>query len=127
MSKNKSPFNEKLILPMVLGSILNPINTTIISVALLPIGQAFGAPPSQTAWLISALYLATAIGQPVVGKLIDLFGPRLLFLIGTSLVGIASLIVAFTPNFWWLVAARVLLGFGTCAGYPASLHVSHPQ
>ncbi|MEC3656173.1 hypothetical protein P9148_13870 [Bacillus siamensis] len=60
---NKNHFNQKLVAPMVLGSILNPINSSIISVALIPIGQAFGVPPSQTAWLVSALYLATAIGQ----------------------------------------------------------------
>ncbi len=120
---NKSHFNQKLIAPMVLGSILNPVNSSIISVALIPIGQAFGVPPSQTAWLVSALYLATAIGQPVVGKLIDIFGPRLLFLIATSLVGISSLIAIFATNIWWLVVARVLLGFGTCAGYPASMYL----
>ncbi|MFJ7725354.1 MFS transporter [Neobacillus sp. NPDC097160] len=120
---NKNHFNQKLIAPMVLGSILNPINSSIISVALIPIGQAFGVPPSQTAWLVSALYLATAIGQPVAGKLIDIFGPRLLFLIATSLVGISSLIAIFSPNIWWLVIARVLLGLGTCAGYPASMYL----
>lgn len=108
---------------MILGSILNPINSSIISVALIPIGQAFGAPPSQTAWLISALYLATAIGQPVVGKLIDIFGPRRLFLIATTLVGLSSVIAISAPNLWWLVFARVLLGFGTCAGYPASMYL----
>ncbi|MCM3023943.1 MFS transporter [Heyndrickxia ginsengihumi] len=122
-SDTHNVFNQKLITPMVLGSILNPINSSIISVALIPIGQAFGAPPSQTAWLVSALYLATAIGQPVVGKLIDIFGPKLLFLIATSLVGISSLIAIFAPNLWWLVAARVLLGLGTCAGYPASMYL----
>ena len=122
-SGSSGQFNQKLIAPMILGSILNPINSSIIAVALIPIGQAFGAPPSQTAWLVSALYLATAIGQPVIGKFIDLFGPRRLFLIATSLVGLSSLIAIFAPNFWWLVGARVLLGFGTCAGYPAAMYL----
>ncbi|MGV3466136.1 MAG: MFS transporter [Heyndrickxia sp.] len=120
---DKDQFNQKLVAPMVLGSILNPINSSIISVALIPIGQAFGVTPSHTAWLVSALYLATAIGQPVVGRFIDIFGPRILFLIATSLVGLSSLIAIFAPNFWWLVVARVLLGFGTCAGYPASMYL----
>ncbi|HET7615442.1 MAG TPA: MFS transporter, partial [Bacillales bacterium] len=113
MALSNNHFNRKLIAPMILGSILNPINSSIISVALIPIGQAFGAPPSKTAWLISALYLATAIGQPVTGKLIDSFGPKRLFLIATSLVGLSSFIAVFAPNLWWLVAARVILGFGT--------------
>ncbi|MFG3161160.1 MFS transporter [Streptomyces sp. NPDC048232] len=106
---------------MLLGSVLNPINSTIIAVALVPIGSALGAPASRTAWLVSALYLATSLGQPVVGRLIDLFGPRRLFLLSTGLVGVAGVVGALAPNLGVLIAARVLLGFGTCAGYPAAM------
>ncbi|MER7024613.1 MULTISPECIES: MFS transporter [Streptomyces] len=106
---------------MLLGSVLNPVNSTIISVALVPIGRALGAPAAQTAWLVSALYLATALGQPVVGRLIDLFGPRRLFLLSTSLVGVAGVVGTLAPDLGVLIAARVLLGLGTCAGYPAAM------
>src|SRR5437879_4910240 len=122
-SRTGSPgdFDRRLLAPMMLGAILNPVNSSIIAVSLVPIGAAFGAPPSQTAWLISALYLATAIGQPVVGRLIDLYGPRRLFLIGTCLTGTAGIVGALAPSLGVLIAARVLLGFGTCAGYPAAM------
>ncbi|MFF0842460.1 MFS transporter [Streptomyces olivaceus] len=106
---------------MLLGSVLNPINSTIVAVALVPIGRALGAPASQTAWLVSALYLATALGQPVVGRLVDLFGPRRLFLLSTGLVGVAGVVGALAPGLGVLIGARVLLGFGTCAGYPAAM------
>lgn len=118
-----STFDRRLLAPMMLGSALNPVNSSIISVSLVPIGAAFGAPPSQTAWLISALYLATSIGQPVVGRLIDLFGPRRLFLIGTALTGVAGVVGMLAPNLAVLVVARVLLGFGTCSGYPAAMYL----
>lgn len=114
-------FDRRLVPPMILGAVLNPINSTIIAVALVPIGIAIGAPPSQTAWLVSSLYLATALGQPIVGRLIDIFGPRRLFLFSTSLVGVAGIVGTVAPNLGVLVAARVLLGFGTCAGYPSAL------
>jgi MFS family permease len=120
-------FDRKLIAPLVSGAVLNPINSTIVSVALIPIGVAFGAPPSQTAWLISALYLATAVGQPVVGRLIDTFGPRRLFLPATALVGVAGVIGALAPNLAVLIVARVILGFGTCAGYPAAMRLIHDE
>ncbi|MFI2364431.1 MFS transporter [Promicromonospora sp. NPDC019610] len=106
---------------MVLGSVLNPLNTSLLAVALVPIGLAFGAPPSDTAWLVSALYLACAVGQPVVGRMVDTYGPRRLYLIGTALVGAAGLLGTFAPTLGWLVVARVLIGLGTCAGYPASM------
>ena len=106
---------------MVLGSILNPINSSMIAVALVPIGIALGAPPSQTAWLVSGLYLATAVGQPVTGRLVDLYGARPLYLVGATLIGVGGLLGALAPDIGTLVAARVVLGLGTCAGYPAAM------
>jgi MFS family permease len=114
-------FDRRLIAPMLVGSILNPINSSMLAVALVPIGAAFGVPPSQTAWLVTGLYLATAVGQPVMGRLVDLFGPRPLYLIATSLVGVAGLLGALAPNLGVLVLSRVLLGFGTSAAYPAAM------
>jgi MFS family permease len=116
-------FNRKLIAPLVAGAVLNPINSTVVAVALVPIGVAFGEPPSATAWLVSALYLATAVGQPLVGRLIDEYGPRRLFLPATALVGVAGVIGAAAPNLAVLIVARVVLGFGTCAGYPAAMRL----
>ncbi|MEV0802121.1 MFS transporter [Kribbella sp. NPDC050281] len=114
-------FDRRLIAPMVVGSILNPINSSMLAVALIPIGAAFGVPPSDTAWLITGLYLATAVGQPVIGRLVDLYGPRPLYLIGTAVVGIAGLLGALAPTLGVLILSRVLLGFGTSAAYPASM------
>jgi MFS family permease len=116
-------FDRALLAPLISGAVLNPINSTIIAVALVPIGVAFGEPASATAWLISSLYLATAVGQPVVGRLIDLHGPRRLFLPATALVGLAGVIGTLAPNLTVLILARVILGFGTCAGYPAAMRL----
>lgn len=116
-------FDRKLLAPMMLGASLNPINTSIIAVALAPISVALGVPASQTAWLVSALYLATSIGQPLVGRLVDSFGPRPLFVVGSALTIAAGLLGLFAPNLGVLVAARVVLGFGTCAGYPAAMYL----
>ena len=115
------PFARKLYAPMILGAILNPINSSIMAVALVPIGAAFGAPVSETVWLVSALYLSTAVGQPLVGRLVDMYGPKPLFLVGASLTIAAGVVGILAPSIWVLVAARVVLGFGTCAGYPSAM------
>ncbi len=114
-------FARRLYAPMVIGAVLNPVNSSMIAVSLVPIGLAFGASSSRTAWLVSGLYLATAIGQPVVGRMVDRFGPRTPYLVGTALAGVAGLLGAFAPTLGVLVVARVLLGFGTCAGYPSAM------
>src|SRR5690242_13063676 len=106
-------FDRRLIVPLVLGAVLNPVNSSMLAVALVPIGLAFHALPADTAWLVSGLYLATATGQPVVGKLVDRYGPRTLYLVGAAVVGIAGLIGVLAPSLGVLVVARVLLGLGT--------------
>lgn len=118
---DRGGFDRRLIAPMILGSVLNPINSSMLAVALIPIGRAFAVSPAQTAWLVTGLYLATAIGQPVIGRLVDAFGPRPLYLAGTTLVGVAGLVGAVAPTLGVLVVSRVLLGFGTSAAYPASM------
>lgn len=120
---DQARFNRRLYAPLVLGSVLNPITSTMIAVTLAPIGRYFGVGPSATAWLVSGLYLATSIGQPVVGRLVDTFGARRVFLIATSLAGLAGLLGAFAPNLGMLIAVRIVLGLATCAGYPASMHL----
>ena len=116
-------FDRGLILPMILGAVLNPVNSSLIAVALVPIGMAFGASPAETAWLVSGLYLATAVGQPVVGRLVDMYGPRRLYLAGAALVGIGGVVGATASSLTMLVVARVIIGIGTCAGYPAAMHL----
>lgn len=102
---------------------LNPINSTLIAVALVPIGRSFGAGPGQTAWLISALYLATAVGQPVVGLLVDRYGARRVLLGGAVLVIVAGIAGMIPLSVGWLTGVRVVLGLGTCAGFPAAMAV----
>jgi MFS family permease len=99
------------------------LNSTLIAVALVPIGLTFGAGPGQTAWLISALYLATAVGQPVVGLFVDRFGARRVLLPGAAVVLAAGIAGMFPISVGWLIGVRVVLGIGTCAGFPAAMAV----
>ena len=116
-------FGVRLTAPLLLGSLLNPLNTTMISTALVAIGRAFGIGAAGTAWLISVLYLASAVAQPVLGRLADVLGPRRVFLAGLVVVAASGVIGALAPDFGWLVVSRLLLGVGTSAAYPAAMSV----
>ncbi|MEV4870117.1 MFS transporter [Streptomyces syringium] len=106
--------------PIVLGTLLNALNSSMIAVALLSIQRAFGA-GAEVIWLVSGLYLATAVAQPTMGRLADAFGPRRIFGIGLVLVLFSAAAAPFAPALGWLIAARVVLGIGTSAAYPAGM------
>lgn len=116
-------FRARLTAPLLLGSVLNPLNTTMISTALVAIGHDFGIGAADTAWLISVLYLASAVAQPVLGKLADTLGPRRVFLAGLVVVCVSGIVGALAPAFGWLIVSRLLLGIGTSAAYPAAMAV----
>ena len=125
--KRQAHFGFRFVAPLALGSTLNPVNSTMISTALAPIGSTFGATVAQTAWLIAGLYLTSAIAQPLMGRLADLFGPRRVYLSSLVLVAFAGGIGAFAPTLLVLVASRVLLGIGTSGAYPSAMRIFRSQ
>ena len=70
------PFGPRLMAPLLIGSVLNPVNSTMIATGLVAIGHDFGVGAAQTAWLVASLYLASAVAQPAMGRLADLLGQR---------------------------------------------------
>lgn len=108
------------ITPIAFGTVLQPLNSSMIAVALVGIRGAFDAGTSVT-WLVSALYLATAVASPAMGRIADVFGARRASLAGFALVGLASVAAPFAPNIPLLVVCRVLIGIGTAAQYPCGV------
>jgi MFS family permease len=114
-------FSWRFVTPLFLGSTLNPINSSLIATALVPIAAAIHVSVGRTAVLVSALYLATAIGQPTAGKLAEAFGPRRVFLAGILAVLAGGLVGGLSGDLATLTVARVLIGIGTATAYPSAM------
>jgi MFS family permease len=117
----REAFGFRFVSPLLIGTLLNPVNSAMIATALVPIGRDLHAGPASTAWLVAGLYLAAAVGQPTMGRIADMYGPRKVIVAGLVLVLAAGLTGALAPGLGWLVFARVLLGLGTSAAYPAAM------
>ena len=115
----KGVYGARFLAPLFIGPLLNPINTTMISVALVPISHDLGVPSSTVVWLVAGLYLTSAIAQPTLGRVGDILGPRRVFLGGLVVVAVAGILPSALPGFGPVVASRVLLGVGTSAAYPS--------
>ena len=115
------PFGPRFVSPMLLGSALNPINSSVIATGLVAIAAALHIPVGQTSILISSLYLTSAIAQPTAGRLAEEFGPRRIFLVGILIVLLGGIVGGIGQNLPTLVVSRVLIGMGTSAGYPSAM------
>lgn len=114
-------FSWRFVTPLFVGSTLNPVNSSLIATALVPIAAGIHVSVGQTTALISALYLATAIGQPTAGKLSQEFGPRRIFLAGILAVLTGGIVGALGGDLTTLIVARVLIGIGTATAYPSAM------
>lgn len=77
---------------------LNPLNSSLIAVALIQLEEDFELLFACVSWMISLFHLTSAVAQSVSGRLGDVFGPRRLFLAGLALVGLASAAAPLSPE-----------------------------
>jgi MFS family permease len=114
-------FTARFGAPVLIGPTLNPINSTMIAVALVPIAQGLHITAAKTIWLVAILYLVAAIGQPTMGTLADLFGPKKIYLTGLATTAVAGLVPLISHTFVAALVARVLIGIGTSSAYPSAM------
>lgn len=112
-----------LLLTVGLGILLNPLNSSMISVALTQMQHAYALSFADASWLISIFYLASATGQPVMGKLSDMFGAKRMFMSGLLLVVIACLLAPFSPNYGFLLGCRALQAIGSSTLFPSGMTI----
>ena len=116
--------NEKfIILAVSLGVVLNPLNTTMITVALPAIQKDFQLSSTNVSWLIASYFIISAIFTPLIGKLSDIYGRKLLFLIGLVLVVVSSILAPLSPNITVLLLMRGIQAIGTSALFPAGVGI----
>ena len=117
--KVKNP--QLFIVAIALGVILNPLNTTMITVALPAIQSEFELTSKEISWLIASYFIVSAIFLPLIGKLSDYYGRKRIFLLGLLLVGISSFLAPLSPNMMVLLGMRTIQAVGTSALYPAGI------
>lgn len=116
-----------LITAVALGTLLNPLNTTMISVALARLQEDFHLTFADVSWLISTYYLVSAIGQPLMGKWSDLFGRKKVFMLGLLLVTLSSSLAPLSPSFGWLIGFRIIQALGSSALFPSGMGMIRSQ
>lgn len=110
-----------MILAIALGVILNPLNTTMITVALPEIKGEFSLSSNDISWLIASYFMISAIFLPLIGKLSDHYGRKRIFISGLILVAISSFNAPLSPNMPILLGMRAIQAIGTSALYPAGI------
>jgi EmrB/QacA subfamily drug resistance transporter len=101
-----------IIMISVMASLfLVALDQTIVSTALGKIVEDFNA-YSALSWVVTAYLITTTITTPIAGKLSDLFGRRLLLLVGVTVFTLGSLLSGTSGDITQLILWRALQGVG---------------
>ncbi len=114
----------KLVLALLCGvAFIDFVDASITNVALPDIRADLGFSVQGLQWVPSG-YLITYGGFMLLGgRMADLLGRRNVLVVGTSLVGLSSLMGGFAQDPGILVAARLAQGLGAALMLPAALSI----
>ena len=96
----------------VLGTVMSVLDTTIVNVALEPLGLALNTTTGSIAWVVTAYLLAIAAVSPIAGWAGRRWGTRTVYLWSLVLFTLGSLACGLAWDVGSLVVARVLQGAG---------------
>src|SRR5690349_18886641 len=97
------------------------LDTSIVNVALPSIQADLGLAPSALSWVVSSYVLAFGGLLLLLGRLADLVGRRRIFVVGSTVFTLGTLLAAAAGNELVLVAGRVVQGAGAAALSPAAM------
>jgi len=124
-SVSKAPaLVHKAVLPVVcLAQFMVILDVSIVNVALPAIHSGLGFSTTGLQWVVNAYTLTFAGFLMLGGRCADLLGRRRVFLVGTALFSISSLVCALADTRGLLLGARALQGFGGAILSPATLSI----
>ncbi|HTH13860.1 MAG TPA: MFS transporter, partial [Spirochaetia bacterium] len=112
-----------LLAVLFFGVLMGALDIAIVAPALHPIQTEFGISPRVTAWVFSIYLLFSLVGTPVMAKLADLHGRRLVYIGDLILFAIGSFVVVvggLTGQFWVFLTGRAIQGLGAGGIFPVA-------
>src|SRR4249920_2659833 len=105
------------------GLFMIMLDNTVVNVALPAIQESLGLKISELEWVVAGYALTFGALMLTGGKLADLFGRRLMFVVGLAVFTASSLACGLAGSGTVLIAARVVQGLGAALMNPATLSI----
>lgn len=111
-----------IILAMALGLLMSALDNTITSAAISHIIRDING-FDKISWVFTAYMLASTSTMLVFGKLSDIFGRKLFYMIGISIFLIGSALCGTAQDMTQLIVYRAIQGIGSGAIFPISFTI----
>ena len=103
-----------IIVVLALCGTLVSLQQTLVLPLLPDFPEILGTSSDNASWLVTVTLLSAAVGTPIVSRLADMFGKRLMLIFCMWAVIIGSLIAALSGSLLTVILGRGLSGLGAC-------------
>ncbi len=121
--KDKARSHWLILIVLALAQFMIVLDVSIVNVALPAIQKAFNLSQTNLQWVVTAYTLAFGGLLLFGGRAADLFGRKKLFMAGTALFGITSLLAGLSESGSMLIILRGLQGLAAALMSPAALSI----
>ena len=114
--------DKRVVLAVItLSCFLMPLMVSSITIALPSIGEEFKPDAILLSWIVTSFTLAAAISLVPLGKIADIVGIKKIFIYGTLIYTISSLLAIISTSAVILIVFRVFQGIGGAMVFGPSL------
>ncbi len=107
-----------------MGFFTDAYDLFVIGVALKLITKEWHLDPLTIAVVGATALVSAALGSAIFGRIADVFGRKYIYGFEVLVLGAGAIASAFSPNVWWLIAFRFILGLGIGGDYPVSATIA---
>jgi len=110
-----------ILLVLFFGVLMGALDIAIVGPALPAMRSSFAAAGNRSmTWVFSVYVLFNLIGTPIMAKLSDISGRRMIYALDLLLFAVGSLTVALSPSLLFVLLGRGIQGFGAGGIFPVA-------
>ena len=115
-----SRFHRRAVLISGMGFFTDAYDLFVIGTVAALVKVQWNLSTTQTSWVTGSAILGAFIGAFIFGRIADIFGRKVIYIMVAAIMIFGALASALAPNFLLLVIARLILGLGIGGDYPVS-------
>jgi MFS family permease len=103
-----------------MGFFTDAYDLFIIGVVMEMLKKEWHISPVAQGLVTSTALLASAVGAVLFGRVADMLGRKRIYGYEVLVLAVGAIASAFSPDIWWLIVFRIILGIGIGGDYPVS-------
>jgi MFS family permease len=115
-----SSLHWKIMFISGMGFFTDAYDLFIIGVVMEMLKHEWSVSPLAEGLVTSTALLAAAVGAVLFGRVADMLGRKRIYGYEVLVLAAGAVASAFSPNIWWLIVFRIILGVGIGGDYPVS-------